>query len=51
MSKTVRVYDVVTRKINTIPAAEIVPGMVEAQVDGVGRVWINSAQVKGGREY
>jgi hypothetical protein len=46
MSKTVRVYDPVTRKVNTIPAAELAPGMVQAQVEGVGRVWINSAQVK-----
>jgi hypothetical protein len=51
MSKTVRVYDPVTRKINTIPAAELAPGIVEAQVAGVGLVWINSAQVKGEREY
>jgi hypothetical protein len=46
MSKTVRIYDPATRKINTIPAAELAPGMVEAQVEGVGRVWINSATVK-----
>jgi hypothetical protein len=51
MSKTVRVYDSVTKKINTIPAAELAPGMVEAQVEGVGRVWINSTEVKGGGEY
>ena len=51
MSKTVRVYDPATKKINTIPAAELAPGMVEAQVEDVGLVWINSAQVKGGREY
>src|SRR5208282_5321643 len=51
MSKTVRVHDPATGKIHTIPAAELAPGMVEAQVEGVGRVWINSADVKGGREY
>ena len=51
MSKTVRVYDSVTERVNTIPAAELAPGMVEAQVEGVGRVWINSAQVEFEREY
>jgi hypothetical protein len=50
MSKTVRVHDPATGKIQTIPAVELAPGMVEADVEGVGRVWINSAQVKGGRE-
>ncbi len=51
MSKTVRIHDPATGKIHTIPAAELAPGMVEAEVKGVGRVWINSAQVKGGREH
>jgi hypothetical protein len=46
MSKTVRIHNPATGKINTIPAAELAPGMVEAEVKGVGRVWINSAQVK-----
>jgi hypothetical protein len=46
MSKTVRVYDLVTKRVNTIPAAELAPGMVQAQVEGVGLVWINSATVK-----
>jgi hypothetical protein len=50
MSKTVRVHDPATGKIHTIPAAELAPGMVEADVEGVGRVWINSAAVKGGGE-
>jgi hypothetical protein len=51
MSKIVRVYDPVTRKINTIPVAELAPGMVQAQVEGVGLVWINSAEVKGGGKF
>ncbi len=51
MSKTVRVHDAATGKIHTIPAAELAPGMVEAQVGGVGRVWINSAQMKCGRKH
>jgi hypothetical protein len=51
LSKTVRVYDLVTKRVNPIPAAELAPGMVEAQVEGVGRVWINSAEVKGGGKF
>jgi hypothetical protein len=51
MSKTVRVHDPATGKINVIPSVELAPGMVEADVEGVGRVWINSAEVKRGREY
>jgi hypothetical protein len=51
MSKTVRVHDPATGKIHTIPAAELAPGMVEAEVKGIGRVWINSAEVKGGGEF
>jgi hypothetical protein len=51
MSKTVRIYDSATKKINTIPAAELAPGMVEAQVEGVGLVWIDSAEVKGGGKF
>jgi len=51
MRKTVRVFNSVTKKITTIPAAELAPGMVQADVEGVGRVWINSAEVKGGHGY
>src|SRR5665213_188402 len=46
MSKIVRIYDPVTGKIGAIPSAELAPGMVEADVEGVGRAWINSAAVK-----
>jgi hypothetical protein len=46
MTKTVRIYDPVTGKIGAIPSAELAPGMVESDVEGVGRVWINSAAVK-----
>lgn len=51
MCKTVRVHDPATGKTNVIPAAELAPGMVEAEVEGVGRVWINAAAVKGVRDY
>src|SRR3954469_16250683 len=40
----VRVYDFETQKLSEIPAAELAPGMVEAEVQGVGRVWISSSQ-------
>jgi hypothetical protein len=33
MSKTVRVYDFVPKKINAIPAAELAPGRVQAHVE------------------
>lgn len=46
MSKTVRIYNPATGKISAIPSAELAPGMVEADVEGVGHVWINSAAVK-----
>lgn len=39
----VRVYDFHTQKVSEIPAAELAPGMVEAEVKGVGRVWVSSA--------
>jgi hypothetical protein len=51
LSKTVRIHDPATGKINVIPSAELAPSMVEADVEGVGRVWINSAAVKGGGEF
>ena len=40
MAKMVRVYDFVTKKVSTIPASELAPRMIEADVEGVGRVWI-----------
>jgi hypothetical protein len=43
---TVKVYDFDTQKVSEIPAAELAPGMVEAEVQGVGRVWVSSAQGK-----
>jgi len=48
MSKNVRIYNLITKKINVIPAAELAPGMVEAEVAGIGRVWIAAAQVPDG---
>jgi hypothetical protein len=42
----VRVFDTKTKKVYTIPAAELAPGMVRANVPGIeGPVWIDMAQL------
>jgi len=46
MIKKVRVYDINTKEVITIPAAELAPGMVETEVEGVGRVWVDAKQGK-----
>jgi hypothetical protein len=45
MAKTVKIYDLANNKISTIPAAELAPNMVEADVVGVGRVWISADEI------
>jgi hypothetical protein len=46
---TVRVYDFATKQIMIIPAAELAPGMVCAQVEGIeGEVWIDAKGLKEG---
>lgn len=45
MAKTVKIYDLAHNKISTIPAAELAPNMVEADVVGVGRVWISADEI------
>jgi hypothetical protein len=42
--KMVTVYDIETKKTRTIPASELAPGMVQANVQGVGLVWIQAKQ-------
>jgi hypothetical protein len=42
----VRIYDFNTRKATEIPADELAPGMLPAEVQGVGRVWIDPTQIK-----
>src|SRR5262245_15758994 len=43
---TVRVYDLETKTITTIPAQELAPGMVRAKVVGIeGEVFIEAAQM------
>jgi hypothetical protein len=40
--ETVRVYDSKTRKVFTMPAAELAPDMVEAKIEGIeGTVWVS----------
>lgn len=46
MSKMVKTYDIKTKQTTTIPMKELAPGMMEAEVVGVGRVWIDSKDVK-----
>ena len=45
MEKTVQIYDLTANKVLTIPAAELAPNMVEADVKGVGRVWISADDI------
>lgn len=45
MAKTVKIYDLAHNKISTIPAAELAPNMVEADVVGVGWVWISADEI------
>ena len=45
MGKTVKIYDLANNTISTIPAAELAPNMVEADVEGVGRVWISDKDI------
>jgi hypothetical protein len=42
--KMVRVYDDTTKSFHTIPACELAPGMVRAQVPGIdGEVWMDAS--------
>lgn len=43
---TVQIYDLETKKVSTIPAAELAPGMIRAQIPGVGIVFIKASEVK-----
>ena len=51
MIKNVKVYDFVTKEVMSIPSAELAPGMVEAEVEGVGRVWVDAEQASADVEY
>lgn len=42
---TATVHDLVTRKLSTIPLAELADGMVQMKVDREGMVWINPGQL------
>jgi len=51
MTKTVQVYDLTTKKLSSIPASELAPGMIEAVVAGIGLVWVAAANVQIGGPY
>src|SRR2546421_8961646 len=44
--KKVKVYNFVTKKLSSIPVSELAPGMIEAEVQGIGRVWVAASQLK-----
>ncbi len=44
--KTVQIYNLETKQLSTIPEAELAPGMVKANVVGVGIVWIDAKQAE-----
>jgi hypothetical protein len=47
--QTVRVLDLRTHRLITIPARELAPGMVRARVEGIeGEVWVEASQVHQG---
>jgi len=43
--KTATVYDVETKCKSTIPVVELAPGMVRANVLGVGVVWVDASKI------
>jgi hypothetical protein len=44
MSKTAKVFDMVTGEVSTIPLAELAHGMKYVLVEGVGEVWVEPKQ-------
>jgi hypothetical protein len=51
-SDKVRVYDLETGKLTTIPVRELAPGMIRASVEGIeGDVWVDAKQAKSSPEY
>lgn len=46
MNNTVPFYDNETKTITQIPAAELAPGTLHANVEGIGCVWIDRKKVK-----
>jgi len=46
MTQSVQIYDFTTKKVSSIPAAELAPGMIEAEVQGIGRVWVAASQLR-----
>lgn len=49
--KMVNVYDFDTKIVSAIPAPELAPGMIEAEVEGIGKVWVQASKGKFQTEY
>ncbi|HCE42315.1 MAG TPA: hypothetical protein DET40_02050 [Lentisphaeria bacterium] len=45
MKKIVKVYDLKKNSTRSMPEEKLSPGMVLANVEGVGKVWVDSAQI------
>jgi len=47
--ETVAIYDIPTKKVIRIPAAELAPGMIQARVNGIEEVvWVDAGQLREG---
>ena len=51
MSEFVTIYDFDTRTCTKIPQSELAPGMIRADVEGIGIVWVDPNQLKQGENY
>ena len=49
--KTVKIFNFETWKTTEIPAAELAPNMIRANVESVGEVWIDSSKVQMASQY
>jgi hypothetical protein len=46
VSEKVRVYDTKTNTVTTTPAAELAPGMMQVNMEGIGEVFVNTAELE-----
>jgi len=44
--KIIQVYDVETKKVRSMPAKEMTPGMIRAQIPGIGIAWVDTSQAR-----
>lgn len=49
--KIVTIHDMKTKVYTDIPAAELAPGMVEVQIEGGRRAWVDASQIKMNNEF